>query len=433
MSPRPSRPRTAAAALALLTAGLAAAQEPIPIPLPMPATPSAELQRLAAAARAQAKTTPAAAEGPVRAMSAAEQRRLALAATLQPAMPGQPAAALPAASRAVVFDAVQDRLTTQFRLRPGTPAYSNAFQDQLLQMRALRAGPSVTGARVFPGAPQPTDPRSVTTTAVYQRNFPDWVQRVRIPAAPGRLRVVGGGPTADTEFLDCVALIGNCPNYGCSGTLVGKNVVVTAAHCITGGCPQQVFVGSDSRSPSRGKVFDVKYRVRHPEYDPTTDRNDIAVLILDADADVMLPGLTTAGGPARVAPRAIATTAEINEAKTVELVGFGRSQFADFGVKSQVLVTISSYECSGRGEADTFGCNPGVDLVAGGKDLDSCRGDSGGPVYIPFGTGYKLAAVTSRKTLNATRDCGDGAVNTRADVYHAWIARAAADYGGRFR
>jgi secreted trypsin-like serine protease len=68
-------------------------------------------------------------------------------------------------------------------------------------------------------------------------------------------------------------------------------------------------------------------------------------------------------------------------------------------------------------------CHLGKEIVAG-KPLfnhDTCRGDSGGPLYISISGKWLLAGVTSRGTDLAQTMCGDGGIYTRVDKYRAWI------------
>ena len=46
----------------------------------------------------------------------------------------------------------------------------------------------------------------------------------------GRTRVLGGARVPVGDFLDCVA-VGNDSQWGCTGTLLAANVVLTAGHC----------------------------------------------------------------------------------------------------------------------------------------------------------------------------------------------------------
>ena len=90
---------------------------------------------------------------------------------------------------------------------------------------------------------------------------------------------------------------------------------------------------------------------------------------------------------------------------------------------------VASADCRGEvdGEDDnvTYGCDVGLELVAGRPLLarDSCTGDSGGPFYVLDKTGnqWLLAAATSRATDSSMSSCGDGGVYVRVDRYRGWI------------
>ena len=230
----------------------------------------------------------------------------------------------------------------------------------------------------------------------------------------GGERVIGGVPVKSPNFLDCVA-VGNDAQWGCSGTLVGPNVVVTAGHCVD--FATRVFFGYDISKA--GKQVAVKKRVRHPEYHGTR-HNDVMVLVLAEDV-------------VTVDPRPIATKAQTDAATDGRVVGFGSVDPAGvfgYGIKRMVDVPIASANCVGKvdGKADTtsYGCDRNLELVAGRPLLerDSCKGDSGGPFYIagPHDT-WLLAGATSRSTDSAMHTCGDGGIYVRLDRYRAWIAK----------
>jgi secreted trypsin-like serine protease len=63
-------------------------------------------------------------------------------------------------------------------------------------------------------------------------------------------------------------------------------------------------------------------------------------------------------------------------------------------------------------------------MVAGhrGLLLDSCRGDSGGPLYIRNTDGeYFLIGATSRGIRDSFTTCGDGGIYVRVDLCLDWI------------
>ena len=55
-------------------------------------------------------------------------------------------------------------------------------------------------------------------------------------------RIVGGSTVEGFEFNDCVA-VGDDAQFGCTGTLIAPNVVLTAAHCEA--LHTRVFVGNN--------------------------------------------------------------------------------------------------------------------------------------------------------------------------------------------
>jgi secreted trypsin-like serine protease len=228
----------------------------------------------------------------------------------------------------------------------------------------------------------------------------------------GGERVIGGVPVKPPEFLDCVA-VGNDAQWGCSGTLIGPNVVVTAGHCAD--YATRVFFGYDVGK--KGLQVRVKRRVRHPEYH-RTKHHDLMVLILDRDVDT-------------VPPRRIASKTRIDKATDGRVVGFGHADAAGmfgYGTKRMVDVPIATVNCqgtvAGRNDNMTYGCDRGLELVAGRPLLerDSCKGDSGGPFYVPENaTTWTLAGATSRATDSAMHTCGDGGIYVRLDRYLPWI------------
>jgi secreted trypsin-like serine protease len=243
---------------------------------------------------------------------------------------------------------------------------------------------------------------------------PRYLQNARELArrAQGGTRVIGGKPVRQGEFLDCVA-VGSDAQWGCSGTLIGPNVVLTAGHCAD--FATRVFFGNDVKKV--GKVVAVKQRIRHPEY-RRGKHNDLMVLILQERVET-------------VDPRKMASKSLIEKATDGRIIGFGHvdpNGLFGYGIKRMVDVPIVSTNCRGKidGEDDnlSYGCDRGLEIVAGRPLLerDSCKGDSGGPFYILDGAGeWQIAGATSRATDSAMHTCGDGGIYVRVDRYRKWI------------
>ena len=237
--------------------------------------------------------------------------------------------------------------------------------------------------------------------------------RVLAQRTLGGLRVIGGTRVPTGEFLDCVA-VGNDRQWGCTGTLIAPDTVVTAGHCAS--FATRVFFGSDVTKA--GRTVRVRERVRHPDYRKNGKQNDLMVLRLDERVE-------------NVTPRKLATTKLIDAATDGRVVGFGNTDpmgSTGYGLKRQVDVPIASAACRGTSEGEpdaaAYGCDRGLELVAGKPLLakDSCTGDSGGPFYVESAKdGWMLAGATSRATNSAPNDCGDGGIYVRLDKYRKWI------------
>ena len=228
----------------------------------------------------------------------------------------------------------------------------------------------------------------------------------------GGLRVIGGAPVKQGEFLDCVA-VGSDNQWGCTGTLIAANVVVTAGHCAD--FATRVFFGNDVTKP--GKVVRVKKRVRHPKY-RQGKHNDLMVLLLEQKVE-------------SVKPRKLAAKVLIDKATDGRVIGFGNTDpmgMFGYGLKRFVDVPVASPACrgnvEGQDDAMAYGCDAGLELIAGRPLLerDSCKGDSGGPFYV-LGKNeqWLLAGATSRAPDSAMNNCGDGGVYVRMDRYRSWI------------
>ncbi|HEV7516112.1 MAG TPA: trypsin-like serine protease, partial [Thermoanaerobaculia bacterium] len=180
----------------------------------------------------------------------------------------------------------------------------------------------------------------------------------------------------------------------CSGTLIGCQTFLTAAHCICGDpVSGQILNGKQCNArpdllDPKGKrvffqhagLFEVAGIVVHPRFQFRL-RSDLAL--------VTLARPVTGIGTSRVdlvQKPATGTPATI--------VGFGADGNGSLsGIKRAGAVTTAP--CVGVNDA-THVCftfdNP---LGAPGSNSDTCQGDSGGPLFLNFGTSEVVAGVTS--------------------------------------
>jgi hypothetical protein len=227
-------------------------------------------------------------------------------------------------------------------------------------------------------------------------------------------RIFGGTEAPRNQFQNCV-LIGDASGYFCSGVLISDQLVLTAGHCADGGEPSKVLFGTGEDDP-RAEVFDVDGPVeRNPGY--SRDHNYLNDLTLIVLRDKVSPTLK----PAKIAPSSVFT---VQQFRSVRLVGFGTSDQQarqGFGVKRYGDTAVVSPDCRQSGD-EKYGGHPGLEFVAGDQRVDTCRGDSGGPVFWEGSDKeWLLAGTTSRWTENHSHICGDGGIYVRTDQYRQWI------------
>jgi hypothetical protein len=229
-------------------------------------------------------------------------------------------------------------------------------------------------------------------------------------------RVIGGREATAGIFPNCV-LIGNDTQYFCSGALISNQLVLTAGHCAGSLQPTKVLFGTSQNDP-QAVEFTVEGNVeRHPEYSADNYVNDLTLLILKEKVSPNIKAARIAGH----------STFDTQRFKSVRLVGFGssdRSAHAGFGVKRFGDTAVVSPDCRQPGD-EKYGGHPGLEFIAGDQRVDTCNGDSGGPVFWQNGNDWLLVGTTSRWTSNHSQTCGDGGVYVRTDQYTGWIKSVA--------
>lgn len=217
---------------------------------------------------------------------------------------------------------------------------------------------------------------------------------------PARLDVIGGEPTAAPPFFVALHEPGETSPF-CGGTLIEKNLAVTAAHCVSDASePIDVWLGvSDLKNrPEPIRVEAVRV---HPQYHNRRFQHDVALLFLERDDGQETAAISVKGraeGP-------------------LHLLGFGNTSrkghtYPD-QIQSAYVNEVPGYECEALGGPYKFVI--GQQICASAPLSDSCDGDSGGPLLLN-GEIYGLVSWGT--------GCGNPTqpgVYTRAASYRDWI------------
>ncbi|MFJ8660784.1 serine protease [Streptomyces sp. NPDC093795] len=238
--------------------------------------------------------------------------------------------------------------------------------------------------------------------------------------APPARAVVGGQEARPHQYPFMAGLVDTVERrVMCGGALIGDRYVLTAAHCLTGSYSSPARVGvllgdhdltTGADSPHAVLVTPDRF-LPHPEYDPETQRNDIALVRLSEPValsrDVRPVGLPTSyahGSP---------------DGTQVEVPGWGTTSFG--GPSSDVLRTValrtmSNPACASRGMEQV---TP-TQICTYSPGRDTCQFDSGGPLVRTVAGRPHVVGLVSYG-----RECATDtpAVNTRVGSYLGWIER----------
>ncbi|MFD6139472.1 S1 family serine peptidase [Promicromonospora sp. NPDC060271] len=227
---------------------------------------------------------------------------------------------------------------------------------------------------------------------------------------PVRPLVVGGQAAKEGQYpwLVAVGSTGTGTPYQrafCGGSVITESVVITAAHCVEERDPSDLVVFSGSVNLKSAKL--VKTRVADVHVaedfnDPIDYANDWALLLLDK--------------PVKVRPIAVAQNPKTY--KTLQTAGWGNTGNGYPAVARWVkLPFVDDSACANAYpralDHETMLC--AGDLENGG--VDSCDGDSGGPLMAPTTNGGRI--------LVGIVSWGDGCASTRARPASTPAARSA--------
>lgn len=240
-------------------------------------------------------------------------------------------------------------------------------------------------------------------------------------------RIINGHGASEGEWPWMVTIFpaGGTPanpstGHFCGGVLIAPQYVVTAAHCVSSseGYPEdiEVVVGRTRLSSSAGSRSLVQSIVVHPNFDNFLLRNDIALLKLTAPVPQQPVDLVVAGDEALWSAGTNATIIGWGQTNPIYPILPDLLQEAVIPIQSDatcqedlgLLFDSSAHLCAGV-----------LSSPGSGDGVDACYGDSGSPLLVPDGLGWKLAGLTSWGFECASSSTYG--VYTRVASYSSWV------------
>ncbi|XP_037376233.1 serine protease 44-like [Talpa occidentalis] len=234
------------------------------------------------------------------------------------------------------------------------------------------------------------------------------------------LRIVGGRPATDTKWPWQVSLQVNNKHI-CGGSLIAKQWVLTAAHCIFSEMEYTVKLGDVWRTSRMALVVPVRDIVIHRYFgSSTTVQNDIALAFLDFPVNYS----------SHIQPVCLPEkTFLVQDNKECWVTGWGKrnetdnAKAAPLTLQEAELSIIRHEKCN---ELLKRKLKSNADLVKKGaicgyseQGKDTCQGDSGGPLVCEFNKTWIQVGIVSWGI-----GCGRGeypAVYTEVSFYKDWL------------
>lgn len=245
-------------------------------------------------------------------------------------------------------------------------------------------------------------------------------------------QVVGGEPVPDGKYKFVAALRditrGNTvyQQQFCGGTLIDRNSVLTAAHCVQGVTPWQlrVTVGRTVLKSSQGQGRRVTAVFLHPRYNGIRNRAyDAAVLKLDRRVKNIAP--VSIPAPEDNALETTGSSAKIAGWGNTERQGPNGGQPDRFPNRMQEAQVPIVSDATAKDVYDAE-YRKALMIAAGERGKDTCQGDSGGPLFVDDDAGRaSQIGITSFGIGCGARNYPGVYAETNAENIRSFIYRAA--------
>ncbi|EFA04659.1 chymotrypsin-like proteinase 5B precursor precursor [Tribolium castaneum] len=226
-------------------------------------------------------------------------------------------------------------------------------------------------------------------------------------------RVVGGSTAKPGQFPFIISLRAGGNSHICGGSIIAKDWVVTAAHCVAGGQPPAytVVAGSNQLDSPNATRIAVQKIIVHPDWNPSLITNDVALL-----------KLATPIRESEFIQIISLESQNVDAVRNCTLIGWGRTSYPGSipnDLQFLDLVSLPFTECKDRWAS----INPvyPTEICTFTKSGEgACHGDSGGPLIDETKKNPVLIALVSWGSPCAR---GMPDVYTRVSSFYQWITK----------
>lgn len=211
-------------------------------------------------------------------------------------------------------------------------------------------------------------------------------------------KVTNGTPAGSYPWMAALVSASDNTKILCGGQIIHPRYVLTAAHCAESlkSAPEEysVVTGRSRLTATGGVVSKIEGAIIYPLNNPSTNEHDLALLKLTAPVpwdviSLLTPeqsGLAAAGVNGTILGWGLMDSAyqalpDLLQEGTVPI-------WSDDACEARYGLAFkgSSMLCAGKPETS----------IGAGDGIDTCKGDSGGPLFVRDGSGIlKLVGVTS--------------------------------------
>ncbi|MBZ6076406.1 S1 family peptidase [Microvirga puerhi] len=221
----------------------------------------------------------------------------------------------------------------------------------------------------------------------------------------GARAIVGG--TEDQGPLAHASVMVLSSNSGvCSAVVLAPDVVLTAAHCVTGAAEHRVHFRDETGEPVLIVPSD---KAVHPGYEPK------AIEARKRSIDLALVHFREKL-PARFSPAALGS-AQPRAGAPVMVGGYGLAREGE-------AKTTGTFRTADLAVVEPYGPSSILLWSQGKGQMGACQGDSGGPMAVDG----MVVAITSWSSATKGKGCGDITQGALVGPQRSWIDRTLAKW-----